>query len=596
MLVAGAAGERAVGAVLGDEFVVPAALDDFAAIEHDDLVSGAGRRQPVGDDDHCYAEPEDALEDVIFGLHVHRAGRLVQNDQARLPDQRALGLSAAAGRPQRPVRGFLTALGVAPELLPPDLAAQAGLYRSLVAGRRLLIVLDNARNVDQVRSLLPASPGCMVLVTSRASLAGLAASDGAHLLTLDVLTVGEARELLVGCLGQQRAAVEPGAVDELIGLCARLPLALAIAAARAADRPVFPLAALAAELRESGSRLDVLSTGEASSDLRTVFSWSCRQLAPATARMFRLLGLHPGPDITAPAAASLAGAPPSQARRELAELTRANLVTEHAPGRYTLHDLLRGYGAEQARHTDSDTNRREAAGRVLDHYLHTGARAARLLNPAMEPVVLAPPRPGAAPGQPADRRQAMAWFEAEHQVLLAAVTLAAGSGFDSHAWQLPWAMMSFLQIRGHWQEWAATQRTALAGATRLGDTAAQALSGRLLANACAQLRDHDQARGHYASSLTLCQRLGNRLGQAKIHQSLGMLAEAQGRYADALGHAEQAQRRYQAIGDKASEAEALNNIGWCHGLLGDYQQARAFCRQAVTLSAEAGNRWAEGNA
>jgi tetratricopeptide (TPR) repeat protein len=312
--------------------------------------------------------------------------------------------------------------------------------------------------------------------------------------------------------------------------------------------------------------------------------------------MFRLLGLHPGPDITAPAAASLAGAPPSQARRDLAELTRANLVTEHLPDRYALHDLLRAYAAEQAHHTDSDTDRREATGRMLDHYLHTAASAALLLDQAKEPVALAPPRPGAALGQPADHRQAVTWFDQEHQVLHAVLALAADSGFDAHAWQLPWAMASFLQFRGHWQDWAATQRTALAAATRLGDTAAQALSGRILANACAFLGDHDQAGSHYASSLTLYQRLGNRLGEAKVQHCLGVLAERQGRYADALGHAEQALRMFKAIGDKTSEAVALNSVGWYHGLLGDYQQARAFGRQALTLSAETGGRWLEGHA
>ena len=237
-----------------------------------------------------------------------------------------------------------------------------------------------------------------------------------------------------------------------------------------------------------------------------------------------------------------------------------------------------------------------AAGRVLDHYLHTAGSAARLLNPAMDPVALTPPRPGAAAGQPADHRQALAWFEAEHQVLLAALTLAARSGFDVHAWQLSWAMTPFLRARGHWQEWAAAQRTALAAATRLGDTAAQALSGRLLANACTGLGDHDQARGHFASSLTLYQRLGNRLGEAKVQHNLGGLAERQGRYADALGHAGQALRLFKAAGDKAGEAQALNDVGWYHGLLGDYQQARTFCRQALTLCAEIFDHWMEGHA
>jgi DNA-binding SARP family transcriptional activator/tetratricopeptide (TPR) repeat protein len=498
--------------------------------------------------------------------------------------------------PAEAVRGLLNVLGVPADRIPADLAAQAGLYRSLLAGRRMLIMLDNARDEMQVRPLLPAEPTCLSIVTSRNRLAGLAAAEGACLINLDVLPPGEARQMLTSRLGPERAEPEPEAVTKITELCARLPLALAVAAACAAARPGLPLAALAGELRDASGRLDALDTGDPAGSVRAVFSWSYYQLSPSAARMFRLLGLHPGPDTTAPAAASLSGVPPAHARQALSELTRAHLVGEQFPGRYALHDLLRAYAAEQAHHADSDTDRREATGRMLDHYLHTAVRAAFLLDPVMEPVVLAAPRPGAAAGQPADRRQALAWFEAEHLVLLAAVTLAAESGLDTHAWQLPRAMSPFLQIRGHWQEWAATQRTALAAATRLGDIAAQALSGRLLANACSNLGDHDQARGHYASSLMLCRQLGNRLGQAKIHQSLTVLEHGQGRYSDALGHGEQALRLYQASGDKANEAQALNNVGWCHAFLGDYQQARVFCRQAITLSAETGNRWAEGNA
>jgi DNA-binding SARP family transcriptional activator/tetratricopeptide (TPR) repeat protein len=494
------------------------------------------------------------------------------------------------------IRGFLDALGVPPERVPASPEAQAGLYRSLLSGRRMLIVLDNARDEQQVRPLLPASPASQVIVTSRNQLSGLAATDGARLLTLDVLTRAEAVQLLTVRLDAGRAAAEPATVDQIASLCACLPLALAVAAARAAARPGFALAALAAELADATGRLDALDAGDPGSSVRAVFSWSARQLTDEAARMFRLLGIHPGPDICVPAAASLAAIAEPEARRLLHDLARAHLITEHAPGRYTFHDLLRAYASEQAHHAGSDTGRHEATGRMLDHYLHTAARAALLLEPAKEPVALTPPRPGAAPGQPADHRQAMAWFEAEHHVLLAALGLATGPGFDSHAWQLPWAMAPFLYARGHWQEYAAAQRTALAAATRLGDTAAQALSGHLLANACTHLGDHDQARGHYASSLRLYQRLGNRLGEAKIHHNLGFAAERQGRYADALGHAEQGLRLYQAIGDKTNEAEALNNVGFYHGLLGDYHQARAFCRKALALSTETGNRRLEGYA
>jgi tetratricopeptide (TPR) repeat protein/transcriptional regulator with XRE-family HTH domain len=491
--------------------------------------------------------------------------------------------------PAEAIRGFLDALGVPPERIPPRPDAQAGLYRSLAADRRLLIVLDNAWDEAQVRPLLPASPASLVIVTSRNQLTGLAANNGARMLTLDVPAHAEAAELLTARIGPTRAGAEPDAAAEIALLCACLPLALAVAAARAASRPCLPLTALAAELRDTADRLDALDAGDPAASVRAVFSWSYRQLSAEAARMFRLLGLHPGPDISVPAAASLAGTGEPDARRLLRDLSRAHLITEHAPGRYAFHDLLRAYAADQARATDSGPDRTAAIGRVLDHYLHTARHAALLLMPSHEPVSLAPPRPGTTPEQPAHHRHALVWFEAEHHVLLATVALSESSGFDIHGWQIPWAVMPFLRARGHYQEWAAVQRTALAAATRLGDIAAQAISGRLLANACDSLGHGDQARGYYVTSLQLYRRFGNRLGEAKVHQNLTFLSELEGRYTDALGHSEQALLLYQAIGDKAGEVDTLNSVGWCHGLLGDYQQVREFCKQALILNAEVGD-------
>jgi len=504
--------------------------------------------------------------------------------------------SGTPAAPDAAIRGFLDALGVPAEHIPPTTEAQAGLYRSLLADRAMLLVLDNARDEAQVRPLLPASPASLVLVTSRSQLAGLAAADGARLFTLGVLSHDEAVQLLTARIGTSRVGAEPAAVAEIATLCAHLPLALAVTAARAAARPGFPLAALADELRDAADRLDALDTGDPAASVRAVFSWSYRQLSGEAARMFRLLGLHPGPDISVPAAASLAAADQPAARRLLRELARVHLTAEHVPGRYAFHDLLRAYAADQARNTDSEPERRAATNRVLDHYLHSASGAALVLSPAREQIALAPPSPGAVPEPPADHQRALAWFEAEHEVLLAVVTLADSSGSGAHAWQLPWAMMPFLDNRGHWQEWAATQRTALAAAIRDGDTTGQAVSSRLLASACAELGDHDQALDRYASSLRLYRRLGNRLGEARIHLDLCILAEHQGRCADALDHAEQALRLCQATGDKAGEAGMLNSVAWCHGLLGDYQQARAFCRQALTLNVDVGDLSTEGRA
>jgi transcriptional regulator with XRE-family HTH domain len=249
--------------------------------------------------------------------------------------------------PAEAIRVLLDALGVPAHAVPPDLAAQAALYRTLLSGKQVLVVLDNARDEQQVRPLLPATAGCMVLVTSRNQLVGLAAVDGAHLLTLGEFAPVDARAFLAERLGAERAAAEPNAIAEIAALCGYLPLALAIAASRLAARPGLPLSALAAELRGAGDRLSALDTGDPAASVRAAFSWSFRHLSGPAERMFRLLSTVPGPDIGVPAAASLAGVSAAQARHELGELARGHLVDEHAPGRYAMPDLLRVYASAQ---------------------------------------------------------------------------------------------------------------------------------------------------------------------------------------------------------------------------------------------------------
>jgi DNA-binding SARP family transcriptional activator/tetratricopeptide (TPR) repeat protein len=490
---------------------------------------------------------------------------------------------------QTAIRGFLDAFGVPSGHIPSSPQAQAGLYRSLLAGKRVLIVADNARDAAQVRPLLPGSPGCLMVVTSRARLTGLAAAEGAHLLTLGAMPAGEASELLACRVGAARATAESAAIDELVRLCGRLPLALTVAAARAAARPRMSLTALAAELANAAGPLPGLETRDPATDVRTVFSWSCQTLPDRPARMFRLLGMHPGADITVPAAAALADIPQDDARAALGTLAMANLTDEHAPGRFTLHDLLRAYAAEQAAQREPQAERLAAIQRVLDYYLYTSHAAALVLNPYRVSVpVLPPPRPGSAPERLDGHRQALAWFEAEQQVLLGCVSLAAETGSDACAWILPWAMTEFLDRRGHWHEWAALQLTALAAATRLGDLAGQATARRALATACIRLTDYRQAQAQLAACLRLHRQRGDRSGEAHARHSLGRVAEGQGRYADALRHDQQALGLFREAADQAGQALALNAIGWYHLLLGRPQQARTFCQQALTLYRETG--------
>jgi DNA-binding SARP family transcriptional activator/tetratricopeptide (TPR) repeat protein/DNA-binding transcriptional regulator YiaG len=530
-------------------------------------------------------------------LAVHWAHRSATSfpDGQLYADLRGFGLSGRPAAPGEVLHGFLDALGVMPAQVPAELDARAALYRSATAGKRLLIVLDNARNEQQVRPLLPGTPGSLVIVTSRHELTGLSAAEGAHLLTLDLLTASDARTLLTARLGAERAAADPGAVTEIAALCGRLPLALAITAARAAARPTFTLAALAAELRDAHGRLAALDTGDPAVGVRAAFSWSHAQLAPATARIFRVLGLHPGPSISLPAAASLAAIPAGQVSRHLAGLARAHLVTEHRPGRYALHDLLRAYAAEQAEATDDEAERRAALHRMLDHYLHTAYGAALLLNPSRDPITITPPQPDVAPEPLGSDREAMSWMESEHEVMLASARLATDMEFDSHAWQLPWTMTDFLDRRGHWSEMVALQQNALKAVTRLGDTAGQAVTHRLAANGYYRLADRDRARAHTEAALRLYQQIGDRIGEARSHQALGILANGQGRLAEALSHDESALSVFEAAGHRAGEARLHNSIGWTHVQLGDPLRGLAYCRQAVELHRELGDRAGEGH-
>jgi DNA-binding SARP family transcriptional activator len=309
-----------------------------------------------------------------------------------------------AGPPVTPaeaIKGFLAAFQIPPGAVPAGLDSLAGLYRSLLAFSRTLVVLDNARDVDQVRPLLPASPGCLVLVTSRNRLAGLVANESACPVTLDVLPESAARELLTYRLGPSRVHTEGEAVTELAALCAGMPLALGITATRAGARPDCTLAALAAELRDEQGRLDALDTGDPASSLREVFSWSHQQLSHSAGRLFRLMSVHPGPEVSVEAAASIAGVAVPDAQRALSELTNASMLAEHAPGRYHCHDLLRAYAAEQASGWDGEVEVRAARHRLMEHYRKNGDRhewAAIQRTAAQRPA--ASPQPVRSPVRP----------------------------------------------------------------------------------------------------------------------------------------------------------------------------------------------------
>ncbi|MGI5240972.1 BTAD domain-containing putative transcriptional regulator [Dactylosporangium sp. CA-139066] len=496
--------------------------------------------------------------------------------------------------PADALRGFLGALGVAADALPAGTDALATLYRSTVAGRRLLVILDNARDAEQVRPLLPGAPGCLVLVTARRQLTPLVAAEGAHALALDLLSAGEARDLLARRLGAERVAAEPGAADEIIARCARLPLALAIAAAHAAIRPGAPLSTQAAQLRDAAGGLAALDGGDPATDVRTVFSWSYRALDDAAARLFRLLGLHPGPDFTAPGAASLAGLPLPRARALLATLVEANLLTEHAPGRFGFHDLLRRYAAERAQATDAEPERRAALHRVLDHHLHAAHTAAMLIDPARQSVGPAPPLDGVTVPRLDGPERALDWFAANHRVLTSAVRRAADDGFDAHAWRLAWTLTTYFDWQGRFDDLIATQEAALDALRRLDELpgSAHAHVHRDTGRTLARLGRYEEAEAHLRRALELYERLGDQAGMGRVHHSVGWMLQQQGRHREALAQAEHAVARFRAAGDRLWQARALGAAGWLHAQLGDHAHSLELCRQALALQEEAGDRHA----
>ncbi|MET7301349.1 BTAD domain-containing putative transcriptional regulator [Embleya sp. NPDC005575] len=493
--------------------------------------------------------------------------------------------------PAAALRGFLDALGVAADAIPADRPGRAALYRSLVADKRMLIVLDNARDSEQVVPLLPGGPSCTVLVTSRRRLAGLTAAHGARSLVLGLLTETEARELLVHHLGPKRAAAEPQAVSALVDHCAGLPLAVAIVAARTAGRPGFPLAVLAAELQDRSARLDALGTDDPIADLRAVFASSYAALDPTTAWVFALLGAAPGPDIALAAASALTGLTPARTRSHLRALEAAHLTEEHVTGRHRMHDLVRLYAAERAREPERGRAREEALRRLVDFYVDAAHAGDRVLSPQRTPLAAA--RPPAASPPFRDATTAMSWFEAEHACLRDAHAFAMEHGLSRRAWELAWSLDTFQWRRGRLPERVAMLRATLADVDVWADPADRALAHRLLGRAHVPLADHADALEHLRRSLALSEAIDDGAGRAQAQLNLALAWEQHGDDRQALTHALENLRIRRTLDSPHREAEALNAVGWYQARLGDLRSARDHCERALALCRRHGFREGE---
>ncbi|WP_203923238.1 AfsR/SARP family transcriptional regulator [Rugosimonospora africana] len=491
--------------------------------------------------------------------------------------------------PEQALDRFLRALGVPGGRIPPDLPARAALFRSRLADRRMLVLLDNARDPEQVRPLLPAGPHCVAVVTSRNELRGLAVRDGAQSLAVDQMTVAEALSLLARHVGAKRVAADPGGAAALVDFCAGLPLALSIVADRAARQPDLPLAELAAQLSADRGRLDPLTVGDdRTSDVRAVFSWSYHGLEPDAARLFRLLGLHPGPDFDRAAAAALAGTGTEEAGRLLDTLAAGHLLEQRRPGRYEFHDLLRAYAAELAHGYDPGDERSTALGRLFDWFTHTAAAAARCLYP--QSLFLTLPAPVLAPGHFDDLAPALAWLDAERANLVAVVRHAARHGPHPIAWQLADAVRRYLYVRMHRADGYAVAEAGLAAAEAAGDALGQASARLARAGQWARENRNADAIDEYRRALAAMRRAGWLQGEAASLVNLGLVLANSGRLPEAVGCYNEALERYREAGDVTRQISALANLGSAYSALGQLPLGAERAEQALALCRRVGNR------
>ncbi|MEU6713784.1 BTAD domain-containing putative transcriptional regulator [Nonomuraea sp. NPDC046802] len=512
----------------------------------------------------------------------HPDGQLYVNLRGFHPTEQAMSSAEA-------LSVLLAGLGVAAAEVPAAQEARAALFRDRVAGRRMLLLLDNARDAGQVRPLLAAAAGCLVIVTSRDRLDGLGHA-GVHSMTLAPLPAGEAADLLRARLGAERVTAEPDAAEQIVSLCGGLPLALAIVTAHALTHPSFTLASIAAELSRERSSLDAFTGFDSTAAPRAVFSWSYHALTPAAARLFRLLGTVPGPDISASAAAGLGGVRVDRIRPLLAELTAAHLLAEHVPGRYLFHDLVRAYAAETAAEEDTEPELTAALHRFMDHYLRTAHRCSELMKPGQNVIPPPEPREGVTPDRIGDTTQALAWFSAEENVILAAVEHAARLGLHHHVAHLAWSVHTYLILLRPAESALAVARTAVRATATLRDASMHAHALHALASAATRGELPGQAHQNYQDALRLFTELGHVQGQAVVHLELTRLHDRQGRYPEALHHARRSLELSRQDGAGVfEEAGALNAVGWVLIRLGDHRAGLAHSRRSLALHTRIGN-------
>lgn len=559
---------------------------------------------------------------------AHHLKRRFQYDDVQLyVDLRGHSAGQGPADPGAVLEAFIRLLGVPGSDIPRDLEARAAMYRDRLDNRRAVVLLDNAANEQQVRPLLPGSPTCRVLITSRRTLAGL---DGVQPLSLDRFSPAEALAQLAGVVGTDRVAAEPDAAAEITRRCGYLPLAISLAARRLRARPAWTLADLNRRLATEAHRLSELAVSDQA--IRTVFDLSYGHLPAAHRRIFHLLGLHPGDDFTAHSAAALADITPGHADHVLETLLDEHLLEQTTAGRYRFHDLVHAYARQRAEEQESAADRGAAVRRVLSWYLHNADRADRVLAPHYRRL----PLPVAAPSGLLGfhtHEQALGWCEAERVNLVAAIRQATDHHLDHIAWRLTAALFSFFNLRKHWDDWISTYQAAVKAAQRSNDDPGRAWIIDGLAIAYCDVHRFTESIACFREALAIHRRIGDRLGEGQVLNNLGEAHRYLGRFDDAIEHYQQSLeifreleygdregigvnnlgKAYRAVNrlqeslechlhaldlsskgvDRYTRAEILNDIGEAYSSLGQFERAIDYYRQTLTLRHDLGDRYGE---
>ncbi|WP_369033235.1 ATP-binding protein [Streptomyces adonidis] len=507
----------------------------------------------------------------------------------------------AAGPPASPqeiLGHFLEDLGIPSTRVPAERERRETMFRSLLAVRRMLIVLDNAADSTQVRPLLPATAGSLVVVTSRDDLSGLVAQQGALRLEITTFPTTDSIALLRATTADYRTRDRRADLTELARLCGGLPLALRIAAERAAGWPSMPLGELIDDLRDESRRWSVLTADaeEGADAMRSVFEWSYRALPGPAARLFRLLALHPGNEFGLPAVANLAGVEPSEARALLDTLVRAHLLERRPAGRYEFHDLLRAYAAEQVRQEESEADRTEIFGRCVAWYLHTVYAAQCAIAPFdrydLDGQVPAP----ATQLRFDDYESAFQWYRTESANLVTAIRIAADAGFPQIAWRLAVVLRAVYMHHNAFEDWETTARIAVDAAARSGEQTGEAETLENLGKAAFQALRLDEAEECHRAALAIRRRIGDHHSMAVSINALGLLGLRRRRLDEAKTHFEDSAKIFRELGDRRWTALMRSNLAETLCELGRGEEAAEILEQALADFRELGDHFGEGNA